>query len=161
MHSRSWPFSIFAQWPATLSRSSRSQEDNSCFNYRLGRVLQEAYVVCFLHHIFFLQRNYNFDISVSTFAFVRLLTSNLEVISEALSWMERTDESKGFREPKYFPALRFAVSKSNVWDTDKVYACPQGFHCATLDEFFSYIATRAYRFGFETLILPRLTKEAA
>lgn len=58
-----------------------------------------------------------------------------------LSWMDTTDRAKGFREPKYFPALRFAVSKSNVWDKKKIYHAPRGFRWATLDEYNRYVGT--------------------
>jgi hypothetical protein len=51
------------------------------------------------------------------------------------SWMETTDDFRGFREWKCNPGICFAVSKSNVWDTNANYMCPLGYHWATTEEY--------------------------
>lgn len=56
--------------------------------------------------------------------------------------MEKTDEAGGFREPTGYPHLRFAVSKSNVWDPKKIYSCPRGFHWAMKQEYDDYIKSK-------------------
>jgi ELWxxDGT repeat protein len=44
------------------------------------------------------------------------------------------DSCNGFRQSGYEPSAFFAVSSSNVWDPQKVYDCPAGFHWASTAE---------------------------
>jgi len=51
------------------------------------------------------------------------------------SWMETGDRTSGFRAPSTTKKIRFAVSKSNVFDGNKVYDAPLGYHIASCAEF--------------------------
>ena len=48
--------------------------------------------------------------------------------------METSDEYGGFKQSEYNPLVYYAVSKSNVWDKNKIYECPEGFHWASTAE---------------------------
>ncbi len=50
------------------------------------------------------------------------------------SWMDTTDNCKGYRQAGSFPTVHFAVGKSNIWDKAKNYNCPKGSHWATTAE---------------------------
>ena len=49
-------------------------------------------------------------------------------------WMETTDNCGGFRQSTWDLRIRYAVSKSNVWDPAADYSCPAGYHWASVDE---------------------------
>jgi hypothetical protein len=49
-------------------------------------------------------------------------------------WMDKTDNCGGFRQSVSDPDVYYAVSKSNVWNKNKQYACPSGYHWATTAE---------------------------
>ncbi len=53
--------------------------------------------------------------------------------------MERGDSFGGFRQPVHCPRVRYALSKSDVWDINKEYSCPAGFHWATEQEYYAYV----------------------
>ncbi|KAH3759268.1 tripartite motif-containing protein 2/3 [Pelomyxa schiedti] len=55
-------------------------------------------------------------------------------IQRDLSWMETTDQCRGFRQCTYNPRVRFAVAKDTTWDKDRVYDCPPGYHWASTAE---------------------------
>jgi len=64
--------------------------------------------------------------------------------SPDLSWMETTDNAKGFRSWKPFPNIRFAVSKENPSDFSKDWSrmkfdCPTGFHWCSTQEFLDVV----------------------
>jgi len=44
------------------------------------------------------------------------------------------DSCNGFRQSSYNPDVHYAVSESNVWEKDKIYDCPAGFHWASTAE---------------------------
>ena len=53
------------------------------------------------------------------------------------TWMmkqEHSDECDGFRRSTMNENVYFAVSTSNVWDIDKDYDCPWGYHWASTEE---------------------------
>ena len=49
-------------------------------------------------------------------------------------WMDKTDNCGGFRQSLSDPDVYYAISKSNVWDKNRTYTCPSGFHWATTAE---------------------------
>lgn len=54
--------------------------------------------------------------------------------ADPLAWMETTDNCGGFRQSTSDPTVYYAVSKYNVWDKARTYACPSGYHWATTSE---------------------------
>lgn len=54
-----------------------------------------------------------------------------------LSWMpiaDHYDECNCFRQSAVDPSVFFAVSESNLWDPNRVYDCPAGYHWASTQE---------------------------
>jgi hypothetical protein len=51
-----------------------------------------------------------------------------------LSWMDMSDDCKGFRAAKQYANVHFAVAKVTTWDKAKNYQCPKGHHTATSSE---------------------------
>lgn len=74
----------------------------------------------------------------SLLIFVLFRIIYLDNLDSDLSWMERSDAFGGFREPKYYPRVRYAVAKENVWFPERKYTCPAGFHWATEKEYYDY-----------------------
>lgn len=70
---------------------------------------------------------------------LRCLRSPHLFVGADLSWMDTSDEAGGFRAPKSYPRVRYAVSKTNMWEPGKHYACPPGFHWATSAEYYRYV----------------------
>ena len=48
--------------------------------------------------------------------------------TDPLDWMDRTDNCGGFRESRWDTRVHYAVAKQNVWDKNKTYSCPTGYH---------------------------------
>jgi hypothetical protein len=51
-----------------------------------------------------------------------------------LSWMETRDSCQGFRRCLMQPLVVFAVAAQTLWDLQKDYAAPPGFHWASTSE---------------------------
>jgi len=51
-----------------------------------------------------------------------------------LSWMERSDDCKGFKASSIHKGVRWAISKSALWDKTKKYECPKGYRWMTTAE---------------------------
>lgn len=54
-----------------------------------------------------------------------------------LSWMipyEYQDSCQSFRRSSYDHRIYFAVSQSNIWDMERIYDCPKGYHWANTEE---------------------------
>merc|ERR1711871_70684 len=47
---------------------------------------------------------------------------------------DEVDECNGFRQSSTNADVRFAVSETSVWDMERVYDCPEGYHWATTAE---------------------------
>ena len=54
--------------------------------------------------------------------------------SDPTDWMDKTDYCGGFRQSTWDPRFSFAVSKKNIWEPNRVYACPTGYHWASSAE---------------------------
>ena len=54
--------------------------------------------------------------------------------TDPLDWMDTSDYCQGFRQSTWDPRFHFAVTKNTIWDKNKVYACPTGFHWASTAE---------------------------
>ena len=55
------------------------------------------------------------------------------------TWMinhEHADECGGFRQDSMNPKVFYAVAETNVWETEKEYDCPFGYHWASTGEAF-------------------------
>ena len=50
------------------------------------------------------------------------------------AWMETTDNCGGLRQSTSDPDVYYAVSRYNVWDKTRTYACPSGYHWASTAE---------------------------
>ncbi|KAH3759230.1 hypothetical protein Pelo_8958 [Pelomyxa schiedti] len=61
------------------------------------------------------------------------LSARVEIPRD-LSWMDTSDGCGGFRQSTYDKRVRYAVSKDNNWDKDRVYDCPPGYHWASTAE---------------------------
>merc|ERR1711871_284465 len=68
------------------------------------------------------------------------------------SWMvlpQYRDDCGSLRQSSFDPDVYFAVSDSNVWEPNRVYDCPQGYHWASTEEghrhFTSYQTTNELR----------------
>ncbi|GMV39945.1 MAG: hypothetical protein AMXMBFR64_16610 [Myxococcales bacterium] len=49
-------------------------------------------------------------------------------------WMDTSDNCGGFRQSLSDPDVFYAVSKSNIWNPNRTYTCPSGYHWATTAE---------------------------
>lgn len=60
------------------------------------------------------------------------------------SWMvlpDHRDNCHSFKQSHVNPVVYFAVSEDNVWNPDRVYDCPQGYHWASTEEGYRHFTT--------------------
>jgi hypothetical protein len=50
--------------------------------------------------------------------------------------VDHTDHCGGFRQSSFDSRVFFAVSEDNVWEPDRTYDCPTGYHWASTEEAF-------------------------
>ena len=72
------------------------------------------------------------DASLGNFAGIVCMDDNYS--PTPTDWMETSDYCGGFRQNTWDPRFAFAVAKQNVWDKNKDYSCPSGWHWASTAE---------------------------
>ena len=60
---------------------------------------------------------------------------------DPIGWMEQTDNCGGLRQSSSDPQVYYAVSRYNVWDKTRTYACPTGYRWATTAEGTAFFPT--------------------
>jgi len=61
-----------------------------------------------------------------------------------VSWRilpDAVDECGSFKQSDYDPRVYYVVSADNVWDIDKIYDCPTGYHWASTEEAHTLFST--------------------
>ena len=76
---------------------------------------------------------YQTQTSTSTANFAGIVCLK-EGTPDPTDWMEKTDNCGGLRQSTSDPDVFYAVSKFSVWDKNRTYTCPNGYHWATTAE---------------------------
>jgi hypothetical protein len=79
-------------------------------------------------------RNMEVDSTLTSFAGIVCVQDN-GTFDPNTWWMDKTDNCGGWRQSQQHPDIYYAVSKSDVWDFDRVYTCPAGFTWATVAQY--------------------------
>lgn len=72
------------------------------------------------------------DGTLTSFAGIVCIQDNY--VEGPLDWWDRSDNCGGFRQSFFDPDVYYMVSKSTLWNPNKVYTCPDGYHWMTTAE---------------------------
>jgi len=76
-----------------------------------------------------------FNLGAQNFSdFAGIVCMNDNYVPTNTDWMLTSDGCDGFRQSTWDPRFSFAVSANAIWDKDKQFSCPSGYHWATTAE---------------------------